>query len=78
MPGFNLKLWAKFELSSIFPHAEHDGTGSAVLLPLSLNAGDGILAIGSRVPQRFVQDMDTLFVKYIADILAKVMNRLSS
>lgn len=65
------------ELTQIFPHVNHDRTGSAVLLPLTLSAGEGILAIGSRDPQRFAQDMDTLFVQYIADILAKVMNRLS-
>ena len=66
------------ELHEVFPHADHDGTGSAVLLPLALYAGEASLCIGSRDPQRFVQDMDTLFVQYIADILAKVMNRLSN
>jgi uncharacterized protein YigA (DUF484 family) len=66
------------ELGMVFPHADQTGTGSAVLLPLALYNGEGILCIGSRDPKRFAQDMDTLFVRYIADILAKVMNRLSS
>lgn len=64
------------ELDTVFPHGEHNGTGSAVILPLALQAENGVLCIGSRDPQRFSQDMDTLFVQYIADILAKVMNRL--
>ena len=28
-------------------------------------------------PGRFARDMDTLFVTYIADVVAKVMNRLA-
>jgi len=66
------------ELSLIFPQTTHNETGSAVLLPLGLNASTGILAIGSRDSQRFVQHLDTLFVQYIADVLSKVMNRLNS
>ena len=62
----------------MFPMSRHSDSGSAVMLNLSLTRGLGMLCIGSRDPGRFSQNMDTLFVTYIADILAKVMNRLAS
>ena len=64
------------ELTQIFPASNHDDSGSAVLLPLQLVKNPGLLAIGSRDPQRFSNDMDTLFVTYIADVLTKVLDRL--
>ena len=64
------------ELHQLFPMSDHDETGSAVLLQLKVREGTGVLCIGSRSPTRFAKNMDTLFVQYIADILAKVMNRL--
>ena len=64
------------ELQKIFPATLHDGSGSAVLLPLKLQGEPGALCIGSRDPQRFSSDMDTLFVTYIADVLSKVLTRL--
>lgn len=36
----------------------------------------GVFAIGSRDPRRFSADMGTLFVRYIADVLARVLVRL--
>ncbi|MEC7076616.1 MAG: DUF484 family protein [Pseudomonadota bacterium] len=66
------------ELHELFPMSEHDKTGSAVILRLKVQEGSGVLCIGSRSPTRFAKNMDTLFVQYIADILAKVMNRLST
>ena len=68
----------KDELQHLFPMSDHDETGSAVLLQLKVRDGSGVLCIGSRSPTRFAKNMDTLFVQYIADILAKVMNRLSA
>jgi uncharacterized protein YigA (DUF484 family) len=65
------------ELEIIFPMSDHDESGSAVILALNLNIGTGALCIGSRDANRFAKGMDTLFVKYIADILGKVMNRLA-
>ncbi len=67
----------KEELLPMFPMSEHEDAGSAVILDLALTTGHGALCIGSRNPSRFAQNMDTLFVTYIADILAKVMNRLN-
>ncbi|MEC8076371.1 MAG: DUF484 family protein [Pseudomonadota bacterium] len=65
------------ELSEMFPLSDHEESGSAAILNLSLITGSGALCIGSRDPGRFARDMDTLFVTYIADVVAKVMNRLA-
>lgn len=64
------------EIRHVFPSTDHSGSGSAVLLPLTLDRGKAVLCIGSKDPQRFSKDMDTLFVSYIADVLSKVLNRL--
>ena len=63
------------ELAAIFPSSTHEGPGSAVLLPLNSTVS-AILAIGSRDGARFSQSMDTLFVAYIADILAAILPRV--
>ncbi len=65
------------ELQAVFPRVGHQGQGSAVLAPLTLEAPDGCLAIGSRDPSGFTPDMDTLFVTYIAEVLSRVVQRLS-
>lgn len=72
------------ELHSLFPQSEHTTTGSAVLLPINElpgaaqedNTPNGMLCIGSRNPEHFSPDMDTLFVTYICDVLTKVLSRL--
>ena len=52
--------------------SEHDKTGSAVILKIKGTGGQWVLCIGERrSPTRFAKNMDTLFVQYIADILAK-------
>jgi uncharacterized protein YigA (DUF484 family) len=66
------------ELTQMFPLSDHDDSGSAAILNLALIDGAGALCIGSRDTGRFAKDMDTLFVTYIADIVAKVMNRLAT
>jgi len=73
------------ELETIFPNSTHEETGSGVLLPLALPVRaknppepSGILCIGSRNPQRFTSDMDTLFVTYISQVFTKVFARLRS
>ena len=66
------------ELTQMFPLSDHDDSGSAAILNLALINGAGALSIGSRDTGRFAKDMDTLFVTYIADIVAKVMNRLAT
>ncbi len=64
------------ELKRIFPMQDHEEAGSAVLVPLPLRSGEGCLAVGSRDPGRFTADMDTLFVGYIGDVLARIIDRL--
>lgn len=65
------------ELASLFPNSTHEREGSAVLAPLGLERARGCLAIGSRDPQAFTPDMDTLFVTYIAEVLSRVIGRLA-
>ena len=66
------------ELQQVFPIQEHDQDGSAVLLPLALRSCEGCLAIGSRDPQRFLPDMDTLFLSYISDVISRIIDHLSA
>ena len=77
------------ELQLLFPNAldesvvttsdsEHtNSAGSAVLIPLSDSQQSGALCIGCRDANHFTPDMDTLFVVYIADVLAKVLAKLN-
>jgi uncharacterized protein len=65
------------ELTSLFPSVHHTSEGSAVLAPLTVASPRGCLAIGSRDPQAFTPDMDTLFVTYIAEVLGRVVQRLA-
>jgi uncharacterized protein len=66
------------ELTALFPTVQHAGEGSAVLAPLTIAAPRGCLVIGSRDPQAFTPDMDTLFVTYITDVLGRVVRRLAA
>ncbi|MEZ5559283.1 MAG: DUF484 family protein [Pseudomonadales bacterium] len=65
------------ELARLFPGESLSDTGSAVLAPLALESSSGCLVVGSRDPQRFTPDMDTLFVTYIAEVLTRVVQRLT-
>ena len=64
------------ELKAVFPVQDHEEDGSAVLLPLALKVGEGCLAVGSRRPDHFASDMDTLFIGYIGDVLARIIDHL--
>ena len=66
------------ELEELFPASLHEHPGSAILLPLNLATADGFLSIGSRDTARFSQDMDTLFVAYVADILSAMLEKYLS
>lgn len=68
----------KEELEVLFPGVAHQAEGSAVLAPLPIPAPAGCLVIGSRDPHSFTPDMDTLFVTYIAEVMAQVVQRLAS
>lgn len=52
------------------------GDGSAGLVRLRHGELIGVLAIGSRDPTRFSPDMGTLFIRYIGDVLSRVLARL--
>ncbi len=45
--------------------------GSAAMAQLNYGTTVGMLAVGSRDPKRFSPDMGSLFVRYIADVLAR-------
>jgi len=49
--------------------------GSAALIQLRHGELLGVLAIGSFDPLRFSPDMGTLFIRYIGDVLARVLTR---
>lgn len=49
--------------------------GSAALIRLEHGDLLGVLAIGSFDPLRFAPDMGTLFIRYIGDVLARVLSR---
>ncbi|MEM8767690.1 MAG: DUF484 family protein [Pseudomonadota bacterium] len=68
------------ELAGLFPVQNHEQDGSAVLVPLRWEPGEGegCLAIGSRTTNRFASDMDTLFVTYIGEVLGRVITRLAT
>ena len=51
--------------------------GSAALIQLRHGELLGVLAIGSLDPMRFSPDMGTLFIRYIGDVLARVLTRLT-
>ena len=52
--------------------------GSAALIQLRHGDLIGVLAIGSRDPLRFSPEMGTLFIRYIGDVLSRVLARLLS
>ena len=64
------------EMGSLFPIDQHNEAGSAALLKMKLVRGGGFLCIGSNEPTMFSQEIDTMFVRYMADVLACVINRL--
>jgi uncharacterized protein len=67
------------EMAALFGIAESPD-GSAVMVRLGEPSGrvSGLLAIGSRDPKHFTPDMETLFVRYIGDVLARVLARLAA
>ncbi len=52
--------------------------GSAAVVPLAHQGLHGVLAIGSPDPQHYKSTLGTLFLGYVADILSRVLPRLSA
>ena len=65
------------EMASLFPLQSPATSGSVVLIPFARDDIRGCLAVGSKDPSRFSADMETLFVRYIGDVLARTVMRLS-
>lgn len=63
------------EMASLFGTAA-DRAGSAVLIALEHAGLRGLLAVGSRRPDGFTPDMDTLFVRHIGEVLARTLARI--
>lgn len=68
-----IQAFREEELTVIFPSINHDSSGSAVIVPIRIAEQKAVLAIGSKDPQYFTKDMDTLFIRYIADILSRLI-----
>jgi uncharacterized protein len=60
------------ELSFLFG-AEGTQVGSAAVVALSFQGLHGVLAIGSADPQHYKSSLGTLFLGYIAEVLARVV-----
>ena len=64
------------EYGTLFQTTEPQGPGSAALIPLFAEDDKGILIIGSNNPERFSQNMETLFLDYLGEIFSKVLRRI--
>ena len=61
------------ELEFLFGEAEHSQVGSAAVVGLSHQGLHGVLAIGSPDPQHYNSSLGTLFLGYVAEVLARVL-----
>ncbi len=64
------------EMSALFPQQDPLSSGSVVFIPFVQHNIHGCLAVGSKDASRFSADMETLFVRYIGDVLARTVARL--
>jgi len=73
--GLSCGLLRSDEFQKLFGEsAKNDG--SAALIQLRHGDLVGVLAIGSRDPLRYSPEMGTLFIRYIGDVLSRVLARL--
>jgi uncharacterized protein YigA (DUF484 family) len=66
------------ELEFLFGSSDHRGIGSAAVVPLAHQGLHGVLAIGSSDPQHYKSSLGTLFLGYVAEVLARVLPRFAS
>ncbi|MDG9927943.1 MULTISPECIES: DUF484 family protein [unclassified Pseudomonas] len=66
------------ELAFLFGEAEHTQVGSAAVVSLSHQGLHGVLAIGSPDPQHYKSSLGTLFLGYIAEVLARMLPRFAA
>ncbi|WP_375740667.1 DUF484 family protein [Pseudomonas boanensis] len=65
------------ELEFLFGADEHGQVGSAAVVTLAHQGMHGVLAIGSPDPQHYKSSLGTLFLGYIAEVLARVLPRFA-
>lgn len=64
------------EENAFFFGADAGSVGSAAIIPLALHGTLGLLAIGARDPKHFQSGMDTLFVGYLGEVIARRLHAL--
>jgi uncharacterized protein YigA (DUF484 family) len=64
------------ELDFLFGEEQRAQIGSTALV--TLNGGQGLLAIASRDPQHYKSSVGTLFLGYIGEVLSRVLPRFTS
>jgi uncharacterized protein YigA (DUF484 family) len=66
------------ELNFLFGESEAKQIGSAAVVALTYQGLHGVLAIGSVDPQHYKSSLGTLFLGYIAEVLARVLPRFAT
>lgn len=66
------------ELAFLFGEEQKSQIGSAAVVAISHQGLHGILAIGSADPQHYKSSLGTLFLGYIAEVLARVVPTLAT
>lgn len=66
------------ELNFLFGESAAKQVGSAAVVALSYQGLHGVLAIGSADPQHYKSSLGTLFLGYIAEVLARVLPRFAT
>lgn len=61
------------ELNFLFGNEDGDQVGSAAVVSISHQGLHGVLAIGNADPQHYKSSLGTLFLGYIAEVLARVV-----
>ena len=70
------KVYRPEEYATLFQIEKLNGPGSAALIPLSVDNNRGIMIIGSTDPERFSQNLETLFLDYLSEIFSKVLGSI--
>jgi len=65
------------ELGFLFGEEQREQVGSAAVVALTHQGLHGVLAIGSPDPQHYKSSLGTLFLGYIAEVLARVLPRFA-
>lgn len=66
------------ELAFLFGETDHAQVGSAAVVSLNHQGLHGVLAIGSPDPQHYKSSLGTLFLGYVAEVLARALPRFAA